>query len=758
MTKKIDVQKVRQAKESIVKKTNNTLEAIQKLFDVAKALPATDYDTFTEALSALSTRLVSYENELLTLNKEVQDARFSRKQFSLLFEKAPIGFIILNSELRVLDANSVARGLINLPKGNLAEQAIKPLVVSHIVSGVANFIDWIQKESVEPLVIELHNINKKGQVKVWQSSYFIASQKYFILSIIPIAEEYALNRSLQLFKMVFEYSPQAIMIADTKSRIVDVNPAFKKITGYALEDVKNKDLRLLSSGKETREYFEEIRLQLLDEGYWEGVGYNKTQDGTVYPSEIQLVAAYDGLKSGGINYSEVTHYIGMFDNISERVEKEKALKVLSETDPLTDVYNRQGFNQQLGSIFQEAQREGHSFSLLFFDLDKFKYVNDRFGHDYGDELLRLMALRLVNNLKKTDIVSRLGGDEFVVILPKVSNSASLELVAYKLTKILAEPYKIIDIEHTTSASIGIASYPEDAIDKESLLKAADSAMYQAKSIRRGSYQFFNESVLKEYNAHQNMLEEVNEGIANNQFQLYYQPQHNMQTGELIGFEALVRWHYTEGEVRSPIEFLPHIENEQEMIKLGRQLINQAFITVNTWARTGFNWPVAINLSVIQLKQTETYDLIEKLCENYPSAAELIQIEITEVTVFENDPLIEKNLARLKSIGLDLVLDDFGTGYSSIYSLKKFQFDCIKIDKSFIDDIEDETNDSLVILNGMIRLIQELDIKLICEGVETQKQVDYLLSKGVKFAQGYFYNKPMKKIETYKYVELLSSFK
>lgn len=671
---------------------------------------------------------------------------FQEKQFSLLFEKAPIGFVILNLDLRILDANTVARGLINLPKGDLAKNSFKPLIVSHIINGVANFIDWIHTDSVDPIIIEFHDVNKKGQVKVWQSSYKIASQEYFILSIIPIAEEYALNQSLQLFKMVFEYSPQAIIIANTNSEIVDINPAFEKVTGYCLDDVKNKDLRLLSSGEETPEYFEEIRLQLIDEGYWEGVGYNKAKDGIIYPAEIKMVAAYNGLKSVGINYSEVTHYIGMFDNISERVEKEKALKVLSETDSLTGVYNRQGFNQQLDLVFQEAQREGNYFSLLFFDLDKFKYVNDRFGHDYGDELLKSMALRLTNNLKNTDIVSRLGGDEFVVILPKVSNTASLELVAYKLTKILAEPYKLIDIEHSTSASIGIASYPEDAIDKESLLKAADSAMYQAKSIRRGSYQFFNENVLKEYNAYQNMLEEVNSGITNNQFQLYYQAQYNMQTGKLVGFEALVRWHYTEDIVRSPIEFLPLIENEQEMIKLGRQLINQAFVTVNTWARTGFHWPVAINLSVIQLKQKETYDLIEKLCENYPSAAELIQIEITEVTIFENDPLIEKNLTRLKKIGLYLVLDDFGTGYSSIYSLKKFNFDCIKIDKSFIDDIENESNDTLVILNGMIRLIQELGISLICEGVETQKQVDYLISKGVELAQGYFYNKPMKKLK------------
>lgn len=728
---------------------NNDAESLaQQLLEASKQLlTGSDYLDFSENIKALSSKISHYKNKINTLNKAVEETQFSREQFSLLFEKAPIGFMVLNSELRVLDANTIARELINLPINDLTNQYSNPLIVSHIIKGVANFIDWINTDSIAPIVIEFHDINKKGQVKVWQSSYTIALKKYYILSIIPIAKEYALNRSLQLFKMAFKYSPQAIAIADTDSRIIDVNPAFTKITGFTLDEVQKKDPRFLSTGDEANELYKEIILQLKDEGYWQGVTYNKTKDGKVYPSEIQIVAA-----DNGESLSEVSHYIGIFDNISDRVEKEKTLKALSETDPLTGLYNRQGFNQQLDSVFQEAQRDGEEFSILFFDLDKFKYVNDRYGHDYGDELLKLMAKRLSHNLKKSDIVCRLGGDEFVVILPSVAIAASLELVGHKLVKVLSEPYKLIDIEHTTTASIGIASYPGDAIDIKSLLKAADSAMYHAKSLGRGGFQFFNVSAHKEYNLHQETREQINLGITNNQFQLHYQAQHNMKTGELTGFEALVRWHYTDQIVRSPIEFLPLIENDQAMIKLGRQLINQAFVTVNTWARSGFRWPVSINLAVIQLKEPETYDLFERLCQSYPDAANLIQIEITEITVFENDPLIEKNLGRLKKLGLELILDDFGTGYSSIYSLKKFHFDCIKIDKSFIDDILKDDNSTLVILNGMIKLIQELGIQFICEGVETQEQVDYLLELGAEIAQGYFYNKPMTKIETHKYVE------
>lgn len=701
----------------------------------------------TEGLTALIKKTTNDKRNIEELTKAVEDTRFSRQQFSLLFEKAPIGFVILNPELRILEANTIARGLINLSPKNVKNQYSNPLIISHIVKGVASFIDWIHTDSADSIHIEFHDANKKGQVKVWQASYTIALQKYYIISIIPIAQEYALNKSLQLFKMVFDFSPQAIVIADINNKIIEVNPSFTKITGYEFDDVMGKDFRILSCGDKASDYFESIYLDLKDEGYWKGVAYNKNKKGGMYPSEIQLVAAYDDETS-----SCVTHYVGMFDDISERVEKEEALKVLSEVDSLTGIYNRQGFNQQLEFVFTEFQREGNSFSILFFDLDKFKYVNDHFGHDYGDQLLKILAMRLKHNLKKGDIIARLGGDEFVVILPNLSAPAFLEIIANKLIKILSEPYQLFDVEHSTTASIGIASYPNDAIDKETLLKAADSAMYQAKSIGRGCFQFFNESLLKEYSAHQKAREEINFGIIKNQFQLHFQAQHDMATGDLVGFEALARWYYSDEEIRMPVDFLPIIENEQEMIKLGRQLINQAFVTVNTWSRIGFRWPVSINLSVIQLKKSETYELIERLCETYPRAAGLIQIEITEVTVFENDPLIEENLNRFKRLGLDLILDDFGTGYSSIYSLKKFPFDCIKIDKSFIDDISNEAGNKLVILNGIISLIQELGIDFICEGVETQQQVDYLVAKGCRVAQGYFYNKPMSKIEIHRYVE------
>ncbi|GAA6171271.1 hypothetical protein NBRC116592_09410 [Colwellia sp. KU-HH00111] len=701
---------------------------------------------FHENIQLLVEELLDSQSKLASINNVIEKTLLSREQFTVLFEKAPVGFIVLDEQYHIVEANTVARSQLNLAHDQQSPNYNHLKIVSFIVKGVADFIDWISADSTEGLIVELHDANKKGQVKLNQTSLIISKKRFHFISMISIAKEYYLNESLRLFKMVFEFSSQGIMIADVNKNIIEVNPAFSKITGYLLEDIKGCKPEVLAADSESEEYYQTIYADLVYNNSWKGIVYNCNKNGQVYPEELEMVAVY-----GADNTNMPIHYIGIFENISERVEKENKLKELAEMDILTGLYNRQGFNQKFENKFQVAQRNGDNFSILFIDLDNFKYLNDRYGHNYGDELLKLMALRITNNLKKTDVVARLGGDEFIIILSGNVLKASLNNLAHKLSVLLSKPYNIFDIEYVCSASIGIATYPDDAIEPIALLKSADAAMYQAKFLGRNRYQFFNEELFNQHTICQKTITDVDDGIPQHQFLLHYQAQHDMNTGDLVGFEALVRWHYSEGEIRYPKEFLPYIEKEQQMIKLGRLLINQAFINVNTWCKSGFKWPVSINLSADQLRLAETYELISTLCDKYPKVRSLIHIEVTETAIFENDPLIEKNINQLKQLGLHLVLDDFGTGYSSIYSLKKFQFDVIKIDKGFVDDILSGDNNNLVILNGIIRLIQELNIAIICEGVETHQQVDYLVNKDCKIAQGFFYHKPMHKNQMLKYI-------
>ena len=665
-----------------------------------------------------------------------------------LFEKTPIALIVLNEQREILKANSMAKSKLYQSKAKLTDKIDKTDFTDFVKKDVSRFINWFSDSTSESLSIELHHPKQQGLVELTQTSYTQDNHKHTLISIIDMNKEHQLTQAMQLYKHVFENSAQGIMITDTTPKILYVNPAFTKITGYQLSDVQNKNPNILSSGEQHKHFYQDIYQQLNDSGYWKGVLYNRTKNGEIYPEELHISAVY----SNELEEPKPIYYIGIFENTSQRLEREHQLKIQSEIDTLTGLYNRQGFNRIFETAFKEAQRQGEELALLFIDLDNFKYLNDFYGHDYGDELLWTAAKRLTSHIQNKGIVSRIGGDEFIILIQGGYLSKALPFLAANLSRALSQSYTIKDIEYRCTASIGVATYPEHAINKDNLIKVADAAMSQAKMAGKNKYRFFNKNLFEELTLQQQNLQDIKNAISKGEFKLHYQSQHDMKTGDLVGFEALVRWHYSDQEIKAPSAFLPQIENTPLIVELAKPLINQLFFEISSWQRSGFKWPVSLNLSANQLKNDQTYAQIATLCERYPSVVPLIHIEITEVTIFENDATIFTNLSKLKKRGLKLVLDDFGTGYSSIYSLKKFQFEVIKIDKSFVDDILLNNPENLVILNAMIRLIQELKIKIICEGVEVQQQVDYLLAKGCTTAQGYFYHRPMHKNNMLSYIE------
>lgn len=711
-------------------------------------IKALDKEALQRALMEAHQTLVEYSDSIVQLKEDQTKLEGSRTQFSMLFEHAPVGYLVLNEQSIIIEANTEARMLLHLPQDQSVSALPKKSFLSYVVKGVVNYFDWLQTGTTEGLEVELFDTQNKGQVKLFHTAYKIKGQNYYLLTLISIAKETQLNHSLKLFKLVFEHSSEGIFITDAKFNITHVNPAFSKITGYQLEEVRGKSPAVFCAADTDSALCTEMFLELEQNGFWTGTLYNKTKQGKIYPERLNVTTVYEELEQGRIP----SYHIGIFENIENQMAKEKQLQSLASTDPLTGLFNRQGFNETFENLLAEAQRQADELALLYIDLDRFKNLNDEYGHDYGDELLKAFASRLKHNLKEHDIVARLGGDEFVILLKGNLLQSTLTTLAQKLSRLLAEPYHIFDLDYTCSASIGVAIYPDHATNQEELIKAADSAMYQAKTSGRNAYQLFDHEQFSAQSAQQRQMSEIETAIQNREFHLHYQAQHDMRTGDLVGFESLARWHHSKHEIRPPSSFIPFIENNELMVKMGKRLIEQAFVHVRGWSQIGFKWPISINLAAIQLKDRQTITLLKELHERNPDITPLIHLEVTETTVFENDNLIEKTLKELKSLGFTLVLDDFGTGYSSIYSLKKFEFKIIKIDKSFVDDILTQSENSVVILNAMIRLIQELGLEIICEGVEEQAQVDYLLKKECRIAQGYFYHKPMPKNQMVRYFQ------
>ena len=685
------------------------------------------------------------KNQVITSYSKLVE---SRNQFADLFEQAPIGYLLLDRKLQVIEANSKARSIFNIEvyDGLHVEQKSFP---NFIINGLAKFLDWINNESPTPIEISLaNNGDHSGRVKLFQNFYHIFGQEFTLLSLIPINKEHELLSSLLIYKTLFEYAQVGVIIASSDHKIQEVNAAFTKITKYRREEVLGSSPDIFYSFKDKEKHYEGIFKELQQQGYWTGIVDILTKNGEIFPEELEFIAIYDEAERS----SQTTHYIVIFKNVRDHIENERNLLEISEIDALTGLLNRKGFNRTFQQMFEASQREGAELTLIFLDLDNFKGLNDRYGHNYGDELLINFAKRLRSGLKKNDKIARLGGDEFVIILYGEIPVPAIERITHKLIEDASRVYQLFDITFKCSASIGIANYPQDAIDEQSLLQAADAAMYQAKRAGKNRFQFFNKALFETEKDRENKLDAINSAIRDRNFEFFLQPQHSMKSGALLGFEALLRWRKKDDQITLPADFLADIENREEFITLSIQLINQLVIQISVWKKHGFKWPVAINLNAYQLAHSRIKKAFFKIAENYPDVISLIGIEVTETAIFENDKQIEETLTEMQTKGFKIFLDDFGTGYASIYSLKKFNFHAIKIDRSFIKDILSEEHKQLTLLDGIIQLLQSMELDIICEGVEEKRQLDYLVAKNCNAAQGYFFEKPLPSKQLWTYIK------
>ncbi len=441
---------------------------------------------------------------------------------------------------------------------------------------------------------------------------------------------------------------------------------------------------------------------------------------------------------------------GIYSDISEQKKTETKLNILAHYDLLTNLPNRALFQDSLRNAVSKAKRNTNKIALMFIDLDNFKMINDTLGHDYGDLLLIEVAKRLKATLRAEDTVSRLGGDEFTIILEDIQDTAYPSIVAQKIIDTLSEPIQLKDEMGYIGASVGIAIFPDDADEIESLIKNADMAMYTAKNGGKNIYKYFTEDMNTDATERLELSNDLRSAIVNNQLKLYYQPIMNTKNGSLEAFEALVRWEHPKYGIITPDNFIKLAEEGGFMSKVGKWILHRACEQIKFMQNEGVRAKIAVNISSKQLTQNHLEQTLKSIVKESGIDPTLLELEVTEGFLMENMDQVQSVLANLQKIGINTAIDDFGTGYSSLAHLKKLPITKLKIDKSFIDDIPSD-KDGMQIASTIITLAQQLSLEVVAEGVETGKQVEFLKSKGCHLMQGYYFSEAIPEEEINSYI-------
>ncbi|MEE4376827.1 MAG: PAS domain S-box protein [Candidatus Competibacteraceae bacterium] len=543
------------------------------------------------------------------------------------------------------------------------------------------------------------------------------------------------EEQLRLAAKAFENTSDAITITDAQGLIVSVNNAFTQITGYSAEEVIGQNPSILQSGRHDASYYTRMWQELQDNGRWRDEIWNRHKSGRIYPEVLTINAVRD-------EHDTITHYVGVFTDLSRHKEDEARLAFLTHHDPLTRLPNRTLLLDRCRKMLTVAERHGHRVALIFIGLDHFKTVNDSLGHVMGDQLLQAVADRLVEALRGSDTLARLGGDEFVVLADHLPASQDAMAVIHKLASAFSEPFELNNQTLFINASMGVSVYPRDGTTAEVLLKNADTAVHRAKQEGRNTYQFFSAEMNTTAVETLNLMTQLRQAVRNEEFSIHYQPRFALESGEVTGLEALLRWQHPRMGWVPPDRFIPLAEQSGLIEIIGAWVLKTACEQTAIWRVAGLPIPrIAVNISARQFKLGSLKRLIASTLQDTGLPSNILEIEITESMAMQVPEHARTILAELKAMGISVSIDDFGTGYSSLSYLKRFPIDYLKIDRSFIDDIPHDSDD-VAITQTIIAMAKSLRIKIIAEGVETDDQRHFLQEAGCEEAQGFLLAKPM----------------
>lgn len=550
-----------------------------------------------------------------------------------------------------------------------------------------------------------------------------------------IIERKKAEEQLRLSATVFAHNSEAIVITDEHNNIVRVNQAFTRISGFEEDEVKGENPRMFASGKMSREFYENMWRDFLAHDGWSGEIWNKRKNGEIFPEWLILSLVRD--ESG-----RVVNYIAIYSDITERKREEERIQFLASHDMLTSLPNRFLLTDRITQALALAERNRSNVAVLFIDLDHFKNINDSLGHDVGDELLKQVALRMAHCLRRSDTIARLGGDEFVAVLPEVVSENEAAFVAEKMLEAFIEKFSIEGHRLTITPSIGVSMYPEDGVDAVTLMRNADMAMYRSKETGRNTLQFYRPEMTLNINERLQLEMQLRHAVENRELFLVYQPKVELESGRMIGMEALIRWQHPELGLISPARFIPVAEESGLIVEIGEWVLREACTQGRIWQAQGYDVvPIAVNVSGVQIKRGQLVERVRTILAETRFDPHLIELEITESVLMELGETSMQLMAGLKLLGVQLALDDFGTGYSSLSRLKTFPLDYLKVDQSFVRDVTIDPDDAAIV-RAVLSMAHEMKIKVVAEGVETKEQLEFLRALQCEEYQGYLFSRPV----------------
>ncbi|WP_446809085.1 EAL domain-containing protein [Methylomonas sp. 2BW1-5-20] len=551
-----------------------------------------------------------------------------------------------------------------------------------------------------------------------------------------ITERKQAEEHLKLAARVFSEAHEGILITDAAATIIDVNPTFCDITGYSREEVIGRNPRILQSGKYGPDFYRDMWQALREAQHWQGELWNRKKDGELYAEWLTVSALCD-------TDGNVTHYVGLFSDVTQAKQQQQLLELFAHYDPLTRLPNRILFADRLNQAIAHCKREKSMLAICFLDLDGFKPVNDQFGHDVGDRVLVEVAERIKNVIREEDSVSRHGGDEFALLLGDVDSIEQCEQAIMRIHRAIAQPYLIGDQPIAVGASSGFTVYPLDDADADALLRHADHAMYQAKLAGKNRCQLFDANRDQQIIHRHQQLRDIEAAFLNNELRLYFQPKVDIKAGRVSGVEALIRWQHPQRGMVPPLEFLPVIASTDLEIRIGNWVIAQACEQLAGWHAKGLLLEVSVNISSYHLLWSGIGAYIESVLRSYPEMdAGYLQLEILESTALDDLSAVNRIIKSCREqLGISVALDDFGTGYSSLTHLRHLSVDTVKIDQTFVRDMLDDPDD-YAIIESVIDLSQAFSREVVAEGVESQEQGIVLLLLGCHLLQGYAIARPM----------------
>ena len=583
-----------------------------------------------------------------------------------------------------------------------------------------------------------------ARLLLYTGSVFAAFCIFFLRYLLgPSSEEIREDDRLKVVSSIFSSSNEAIVITDAGASIIDVNPAFCRITGYTKDELIGKNPGLMKSEKHDAEFFRDFWDSLASEGSWQGEIWDRRKNGEIFPKWLSVNALKDD--KGG-----VTHYIGVFSDISALKQTEEQLQYFAHYDALTNLPNRLLLQDRLGQSMLQAKRERNLMAVMFLDLDSFKNINDTLGHRKGDLLLQEVARRLLELVRQNDTVSRHGGDEFILLACNLAAPRDAAYIAKKIIDALAAQFTIEGHPLYITASIGIAIYPNDGSTQEQLLKNADAAMYHAKESGKNQFFFFESEMNRKAEERLRIETNLRLAIETEQFVLHYQPRVHLKTGRIVGMEALIRRQEPDWLV-PPSYFISLAEETGLIVKIGEWTLRKACEQTKKWQAEGLtDLRVSINVASRQFHDKNFVQFVTGVLRETDLDPTYLELEVTERSALEGIEDAISKMMDLRKMGIELSLDDFGTGYSSLNYLRRLPINTLKIDRSFVVDAA-VTGAGAAIAKSIIALARNLNLNVLAEGAETEKEYAFLIENECDELQGYYFSRPLGDIAFKKFV-------